>query len=59
MVGFVTPAVGTDLLLESSSTTSLSSCNVERFQLESVKRKDCVCRRQFNEKPSTIPGCPG
>ncbi len=23
------------------------------------KRKDCAFRRQLNEKPSVIPGCPG
>jgi len=23
------------------------------------KRKDYTFQRQFNEKPSTIPGCPG
>ncbi len=23
------------------------------------KRKDCVFQRQFSEKPSVIPGCPG
>ncbi len=26
---------------------------------EKKKRKDCAFRRQFNEKPSIIPGCPG
>jgi hypothetical protein len=28
-------------------------------QRKEKKRKDYTFRRQFNEKPSIIPGCPG
>ncbi len=27
--------------------------------LVELRRKDYASRRQFNEKPSVIPGCPG
>jgi len=29
------------------------------FRKKEMKRKDYNFRRQFNEKPSIIPGCPG
>jgi hypothetical protein len=32
--------------------------NDERME-KKRKRKDYAFRRQFNEKPSIIPGCPG
>jgi len=37
-------------------------CMLQIFQVRAVylkKRKDYTFRRQFNEKPSIIPGCPG
>jgi len=33
--------------------------STERSQEKKTKRKDYTFRRQFDEKPSVIPGCPG
>ncbi len=41
-------------LLALSSSNTLLPAN-----LKEKKRKDYAFRRQFNEKPSVIPGCPG
>ncbi len=37
----------------------LSSSEGKRLSLSEKKRKDYAFRRQSNEKPSIIPGCPG
>ena len=39
--------------------TGTWACNSCKAQTVEKKRKDYAFRRQFNEKPSMIPGCPG
>jgi len=41
------------------SKNAESSMQASPGTLKEKKRKDYACRHQFDEKPSTIQGCPG
>jgi len=41
------------------SSSYMSVKAPQQLVRKETKRKDCAFWRQFNEKPSTIPGCPG
>jgi len=45
-------------LAKTSSRKRAAATALHRKKKEK-KRKDYAFRRQFNEKPSIIPGCPG
>jgi hypothetical protein len=53
--GGCSAASTTDLSAQQALLSSLD----RRLPSKEKKRKDYTFRRQFNEKPSIIPGCPG
>jgi len=48
-----------DLIQEGTQGCMDLTLGEDMYRKNEKKRKDYAFRRQFNEKPSNIPGCPG